>query len=356
MLQLKSYIQESFEHIRKALSIREKLIQRQLDLLSQKISIDKVKFSTENKNEVLEEIRSFGKFNLDHYAILNDVFTTDDYICPSNDHDFMYKKLEEQNGVKDNEIIVDFSNNKSLIKENANFLNESIINITINESKQLIEKSTNNLDVVKHQGRVFSGTDFINRRQTDENKLEKLIKQTKPLVDTQKPDSIPIKKEKVTLNKSMKNISNLTINNCTGTLNFKNISNLTINSCKGVNALDSPKTEEYECGFYNRLISENKLLNSIPTGPPSSISSSDSSRKIISKDIEFKNNNKLNYIPNCKSMNNMLNNNCNDFDDENYENNHPIQVQQWLKQIYYEAETEPVQNIEILEHSNIDIN
>lgn len=307
----------------------------------------------------MEEIRSFGKFNLDHYAILNDVFTTDDYISPSDDHDFMYKKLEEQkNDVKDNEIIVDFSKNKSLIKENANFLNESIINITINESKQLIEKSTNSLEVVKHQGRVFSGTDCTNRRQTDENKFEKLIKQTKPLETHLKPDSIPIKKEKVTLNKSMKNISNLTINNCTGTLNFKNISNLTINTCKGVNGLDSPhspKTEEYECGFYNRLISENKLLNSIPTGPPSSISSSDSSRKILSKDIEFKNN-KLNYIPNSKSMNYMLNNNCNDFDDENYENNHPVQVQQWLKQIYYEGETEPVQNIEILEHSNIDIN
>lgn len=269
----------------------------------------------------------------------------------------MYKKLEEeQNGVKDNEIIVDFSNNKSLIKENANLLNESIINITINESKQLIEKSNNNLEVVKPSGRVFSGTDCItNRRQTDENKL---IKQIKPTLETQKPiEPIPIKKEKVTLNKSMKNISNLTINNCTGTLNFKNISNLTINSCKGVNGFDStsPKTEEYECGFYNRLISENKLLNSIPTGPPSSISSSVSTRsKLHSKDIEFKNN-KLNYIPNSKSMN-LINNNCN-FDMENYENNHPVQVQQWLKQIYYEAETdEPVQNIEILEHSNIDIN
>lgn len=300
----------------------------------------------------MEEIRSFGKFNLDQYAILNDVFTTDDYICPSDDHDFMYKKLEEKkNGVKDNEIIVDFANNKSLIKENGNLLNESIINITINESKQLIEKSTNNLEVVKPQGRVFSGTDCTNhRRQNDENKFEKLIKQTKPLETHLNPESIPIKKEKVNLNKSMKNISNLTINNCTGTLNFKNISNLTINSCKGgVTGLDShsPKTEEYECGFYNRLISENKLLNSIPTGPPSSISSSDSSRKILSKK------HKLNYIPNSKSM---LNNNCNDFDDENYENSHPIQVQQWLKQIYYEGETEPVQNIEILEHSNIDIN
>lgn len=347
-MQLKSYVQESFEHIRKALSIREKLIQRQLDLLSQKISIDNVKFSTENKNEVLEEIRSFGKFNLDHYAVLNDLFTIEDYICPSDDHDFMYKKLEEQ---KDQEIVVDFSKNKSLIKENANFLNESIINITINESKQLIENSTNSLEVVKHQGRAFSGTDCTKRRQSIENNLKKLIKQTNE-TETQTSQEQPIKKEKaVALNKSLKNISNLTINNCTGTLNFKNISNLTINSCKGVPAIDSPKNEEYECGFYNRLISENKLLNSIPTGPPSSLSSSESSRQ-LSKDIEFKNN-KLNYIPKCKSMNLLKKN---EFDDENYENSHPIQVQQWLKQIYFEGETDPTQNIEILEHSNIDIN
>lgn len=261
----------------------------------------------------------------------------------------MYKKLKEQNEVKEQEIIVDFSKNKTLIKENANFLNESIINITINESKQLIEKSS--LEDAKHQGRVFF-PEYTNRRQVEDTNLEKLIIQTTKNSESQKNDSVPIKKDKIPLkNESMKNISNLTINNCTGTLNFKNISNLTINTCKGGVVLESPKPEE--CGFYNRLISENKLLNSIPTTGPS-LSSSDSSRKVLSKDIEFKNN-KLNYIPNSKSMN-MLNNNCNDFDEGNYENSHPIQVQQWLKQIYYEAETEPVQNIEILEHSNIDTN
>ncbi|XP_055707789.1 uncharacterized protein LOC129804481 [Phlebotomus papatasi] len=256
---LKQHVRESFEHLRKALAIREKLLLRQVEVLQnqtqQKLSIDEVKFIPENEEAVISSIREFGKFNLENYNFANDLLANEDYICPANDHETLHKYVSEEKSTPD----IDFSNNRTIITENANYLNDSIINIILSESKELIE----------------------GRRE-----------QNVGTVETKSMES----KQEETPSKSIKCcVSNMTINRCSGTLNLKNISYLTINTtCKATPAASTS-------------------LEDTPNPHTCSIETS------IDAQTE-----------------------------------HPGQIQQWLKQIISETETEPIPSDDILEHSRID--
>ena len=146
--QLKSNVKESFDRIRKAVDVREKLLLRQIDVVLQQsqqvaFEFDCIKFMNENEDDVINTIRTYGKYNIDNFnIILKDLYENEDYILPLNDHDLMHKScLEESENPESEEIVVEFFNNKSIIKNNADFIKESIINMTLNETKELINQS-----------------------------------------------------------------------------------------------------------------------------------------------------------------------------------------------------------------------
>uniref|UniRef100_A0A336MTS0 CSON006558 protein n=1 Tax=Culicoides sonorensis TaxID=179676 RepID=A0A336MTS0_CULSO len=155
-------------------------------------------------------------------------------------------------------------------------------------------------------------------------------------------------------NQVLKNISNLTMTNANGTINLKNISNLTINSA-ACNRFKVDKehihhTENHrnlsstepnpECGFYDRLITENKHLQY-------KLMENAFGKKVYTP---ASHGGDLNYHPHeaaCTGGPEKL-----PVGDEK-SNDQPIQVQQWLKQIIYETETEPIINSEFMEYINI---
>ncbi|XP_059613961.1 uncharacterized protein LOC132260067 [Phlebotomus argentipes] len=256
---LKAQVRESFDHLRKALAIREKLLLRQVEVLQnqtqQKLSIDEVKFIPENDSTVINSIREFGKFNLENYNFANDLLANEDYICPAIDHETLHKCVSVEKSTPD----IDFSNNRTIITENANYLNDSIINIILSESKELIEGKSG-------RGEGAKATQSMGSKHEE------------------------------TPSKSIKCcVSNMTINRCSGTLNLKNISHLTINTtCKATPAASSSLED---------------------TANPHTCS--------LETSIDA-------------------------------QHEHPGQIQQWLKQIISETETEPIPSDDILEHSRID--
>lgn len=305
---MKSSVQEKFTEVRKAIDVREKLLLRQIDViashyqhqqntqLSATPSIEDIYFVSENEKNLLDCIRTFGKFNLENINFTNDLFINEDYILPSNDHEISYKCLDykksnendDDNDDDDNEkekIIVNFSNNKKLIQENVDNINESIIHITLNEAKKLIEKTKlNNL----YQTTITEN--ILNENQND-NDI--------------KNDGILISQSSQTDIKQHIN-PNVTINNCNGTINLKNISNLTIN-CVTQDSFNIPdndnnisssgsKRQSIESDNSNSQTRnsktndngcKNKQKSSASTSQlPSSPSSSSSSKTTITKDSE----------------------------------------------------------------------
>ncbi|XP_055913493.1 dentin sialophosphoprotein [Eupeodes corollae] len=267
---LKLDVQVKFDKIREALNVREKLLLRQIDVIltsrqhksasaSASVSVlsstnprksapaggngtgnvtgpspdyQEMQFITDNEENILNSIRSYGKFNLDNINLaLQDLYINEDYIAPGIDHDTMYKCLsnnssDASNGNNDEEsIVVDFSTNKKLIRDNVSCMNESIINITLNEAKELIRKSNK-----------LSGTATSIATETDAPimplNLEGILDEDE--FDVDEDDGMPAP----THSKSSQTVENkrksrfkpkITINNCNGTINLKNISNLTIN-------------------------------------------------------------------------------------------------------------------------------
>lgn len=249
--------------------------------------------------------------------------------------------------------MVDFSNNKALI--NTNLINESIINNTVNESRELIEESIELIEKAK----LFEFDEFLAEPE----------KESLSIVDN---DSVK------TVNRNPQKIK---IHNCSGTINFKNISKLTINTnCRGTDKKDnltftttSSDTSSstvfgndvncatYNCEFYNRLI--NEIKNSIKRSDHSDIHTTKDSSS-------FKNSSSTAFTPDSNSFDShckkvLLKNIKNlkiqvpDDNDQLHGNldantiTHPVQIEEWLKQIISETETEPMQNLEILEHSII---
>lgn len=294
---MKTNVKNHFHRLRQALDLREKLLLRQIDVLlsqyknrqlNQKIEIDSVDFLPIKEDELLNLIRSYGKFNVENFKI-SDLYENEDYIAPNNDHELFYKSFqsEEELNMQDNK------NATHSLKDKCNILNESIINMTLNESKELIEKSADLVstvsDKLKKDMKIAENPskkkklaiDIASRQGNKEiaEKSEKAVKsnenkQVAKAASKDEKGKSKLKRNEPTTSstkKTLKNISNLTLNNCcNGIIHLKNISHLTINTCKAGKTPPKlpPKPEKEEeivspeCGFYQRLITENKILKS----------------------------------------------------------------------------------------------
>lgn len=240
-------MRNSFTKLRHALDLREKLLLRQIEVLNRapdnnKIDFGEITFQTDH--EVLELLRNYGTYqNIECYL---------PYLENENEHEGMlYEKSFDPSSIDNKRI------------------SESIINLTLKESQNLITKSTDLVtsvgDKLKVQSKPRSNEGDLSIKQKSDSKDKK-----------QQSDDGKLKRNEATTSskkKTLKNISNLTLNNCGGSIILKNISNLTINTCKSPKIKDSPAPPTkpcttskscdgtfYQCDFYERLISENEVL------------------------------------------------------------------------------------------------
>lgn len=279
--------------------MREKLLLRQIDVLKQRPdsrlvnSFADITFITSKEEEVLSILRNYGLYqNLDSLL---------PFLENEEEENLNYSKcITNMENCLDNKI-----------------LSESIINLTVKESSDLISKSNDlklksadlvdavnlklknispsssitlnknqNINVMdKTKQAVTSNNPSTNNK--DKIKVEtKSIKQTEKEAKVEKNEEVAngskfLKRNNGTTSskkKVLKNISNLTLNNCgTGNIILKNISNLTINTCKQVQKSPTTVDDEIEtmvckesktcmevitprCEFYEKLISENEAL------------------------------------------------------------------------------------------------
>uniref|UniRef100_A0A2M4AGP1 Uncharacterized protein n=1 Tax=Anopheles triannulatus TaxID=58253 RepID=A0A2M4AGP1_9DIPT len=524
---LKLNVTDSFERLRKAVDMREKLLLRQLTVLVQQAQhitheFDSIRFSGDGEEDLIGRIRAYGRYNTENLNIMlqKEPYENEDYILPSNDHDIMHKSCrqgaDDERDPESEEIVVEFFNNRSLIREGAEMLCESIINLTLNESRELIDRTigggggvkpttelvsgeeegvrleehdlsevrtckidptayrlphrnhrrsslsgvalrdeANGGDWVPFQGelhnivkelgaeggddgcnnnRKLSGGNVGNQHQLVAAKTrstsrdgDKLVPHSFPTPHRMIPkasqtDGLLIATTdsegnvtpcKAATDKRMHNVGHLTMGGCGSTINLKNVTNLTINACpERLPAPPVTKTVEQAsategalpseegspvCGFYKRLITENKILrnhifNSKETTDPANIvnqptvdaDSSSASAKTSSQDslyelyyevlrsvaeekaemkrkIAEKNHPSLGMMMRDKYdrlIEQAKANGTNpltkkDKTDEEAETD-ATHIQQWLEQIFTEPETEPIQNDDMLEFSKID--
>nr|XP_040222112.2 uncharacterized protein LOC120949134 [Anopheles coluzzii] len=524
---LKQNVTDSFDRLRKAIDLREKLLLRQLTVVVQQaqhitFEYDSIRFLGDGEDELVGRIRTYGRYNIDNFNVIlqKEPYENEDYILPSNDHDLMHKSCrqgaDDERNPESEEIVVEFFNNRSLIKDSAEMVRESIINLTLSESRELIDRTigmpkpfldaatadepTNDgletlrvckIDPTAHRlyrGRCsipdlppLDSLSFQGEQQQDDgsnNNLqgsvsngnakhgrnvsrdgEKLISLSLPpqrmIPKASQTDGLLVPSNtttstdsegnvhessaacKAAVDKRMKNVNHVTMNSCGSTINLKNVTNLTINSCSErpqmrekehavpkTSGADQGPSEEGspECGFYKRLITENKILrNHIlktklggGTGcgsvksQPAVMSSSVSDRSLSSATDETLSNSKqpsnetADGVSNSSSSSSSIvapsgpaepETNLNiplseqelrqmlDMPSSMCEKSlsfvlgelygmpsglatlanagagktkeHTMQIQQWLKQIISEAETEPFQNAEMLEFSKI---
>lgn len=257
-------MKNSFTKLRHALDLREKLLLRQIDVLNRapdnnKIDFCEITFQTEAEEQVLELLRNYGCFqNIDCYL------------------PYLENENENEGLPFEKSFLCDA---KSLDNKK---LSESIINLTLKESQNLIYHCSDLVTSVCDKLKVES-TKGRHQEQSIDKTLDyhgnKSLLSIKPKNDVKvkQPDEGKLKRNDTTTSskkKTLKNISNLTLNNCNGSIVLKNISNLTINTCKQPEMFSkadetppkSCKTSKscdgsfYQCDFYERLISENEVL------------------------------------------------------------------------------------------------
>lgn len=253
VIQLKVDIHKKFANLRSALLMREKLLYRQLEVVasttqhltecgaetnilfkSRTNEGDDIKILFEEEAELLRSIRTFGRFQLGSMVL---ALKQEDYITPNCDHETMYKNIQsdenqcnllpQQKQVSDS-VLVDFSKDKSLIKHNVKYINDSIVNITLEEAKDLIRS-----------------THVRNERTIPQLNLEELDDEVEsPIVEavsnlsrgtyTNNSDTVSsvtniTDTSSVKRSKFVRTKPKVTINNCNGIINLRNISSVTIN-------------------------------------------------------------------------------------------------------------------------------
>uniref|UniRef100_A0A182ST09 Uncharacterized protein n=1 Tax=Anopheles maculatus TaxID=74869 RepID=A0A182ST09_9DIPT len=518
---LKENVTDSFERLRKAVDMREKLLLRQLTVVVQQaqhitFEYDSIRFLGDGEDDLVGRIRTYGRYSIDNFNVIlqKEPYENEDYILPSNDHDLMHKSCrqgaDDERNPESEEIVVEFFNNRSLIKDSAEMVRESIINLTLNESRELIDRTIgggggggagttneeplracskidstthrpysrgrNSLTDIQLDSLSFQGDQQQQQQQQQQqddgsnNNVakgntkpartvsrdgEKVISlslppqrmipkasQTDGLIVASGTDSEGNVREttttttcKAAIDKRMKNVNHVTMNSCGSTINLKNVTNLTINSCSERSQLKErerstvPETKcpseegSPECGFYKRLITENKILRnhilksklgagvgsrfskSQPQPEPIVSSSLSEDRSLSSATDETltdskapsSNNNDTDGLSSSTSTSSapaapatnlniplseqelqqmfdipssMCEKSLSFVLGELYglptgvdalaghpapgkTKEHTMQIQQWLKQIISEAETEPFQNAEMLEFSKI---
>ncbi|XP_050097912.1 uncharacterized protein LOC126578921 [Anopheles aquasalis] len=529
---LKLNVTDSFDRLRKAVDMREKLLLRQLTVLVQQAQhitheFDSIRFSGDGEEDLIGRIRAYGRYNTENLNIMlqKEPYENEDYILPSNDHDIMHKSCrqgaDDERDPESEEIVVEFFNNRSLIREGAEMLCESIINLTLNESRELIDRTIGGGCGVKLTTDLVSGEEegvrleehdlsevrtckidptayrlpHRNHRRSSlsgvalrdeanggdwvpfQGELHNIVQelgaegdddgcnnnrkpgsgnvgnqQQHPLVATKTRSTsrdgdklvshsfptphrmIPKASQtdglliattdsegnltpcKAATDKRVHNVGHLTMGGCGSTINLKNVTNLTINACpERMPAPTVTKTVERAsategagntvpseegspvCGFYKRLITENKILrnhifNAKETTDPVNIAnqptvdadSSSASAKTSSQDslyelyyevlrsvaeekaemkrkIAEKNHPSLGMM--MRDMYDRLieqakANGANPLvkkeKTEEEAETDATHIQQWLEQIFTEPETEPIQNDDMLEFSKID--
>lgn len=239
------------------MDLREKLLLRQIEVLNRApdIKFNEINFKVESEEKVLEELRNYG------------VYQNIECFLP-----YLENENENEN--------LDISFEKSFFDPIDNKkLSESIINLTLKESQNLIKRSADVVTSVSDKLKVEQKwTDIDKSLDLHGNAKLKLINQKNDVKVKEQPEVSRLKRNDSSSNKkTLKNISNLTLNNCgSGNIVLKNISNLTINTCKQPKMLsktdDPPEPTKmcttskscdgsfYQCDFYDRLISENEVL------------------------------------------------------------------------------------------------
>ncbi|XP_050074381.1 uncharacterized protein LOC126562014 [Anopheles maculipalpis] len=518
---LKENVTDSFDRLRKAVDMREKLLLRQLTVVVQQaqhitFEYDSIRFLGDGEDDLVGRIRTYGRYNIDNFNVIlqKEPYENEDYILPSNDHDLMHKSCrqgaDDERNPESEEIVVEFFSNRSLIKDSAEMVRESIINLTLNESRELIDRTIgggggvvagttneeplracskidptimhrsysrgrNSLSDIQLDSLSFQGDQQHQQQQDDgsnnnvansnakpartvSREGEKLVSlslpppqrmipkasQTDGLIVASGTDSEGNVRESTTtttckaaIDKRMKNVNHVTMNSCGSTINLKNVTNLTINSCSEraqlkerttVTETKCPSEEgSPECGFYKRLITENKILRNhilkskLGVGGVGSRYAKSQPQPLVSSSVSDRS---LASVPDETITDSKAPSNNNDTDDggglssstststssappaglpetnlniplseqelqqmfdipssmcekslsfvlgELYglpaggvdalagsapgkTKEHTMQIQQWLKQIISEAETEPFQNAEMLEFSKI---
>lgn len=354
--------------------VREKLLLRQVDLWSvhsnATTNFQDTEFFTDNENDLLKLIRNYGKFNFNNSSInFSDIFKIEDDQDPQIDHEVYYKCVSDDVPYpisNDEQIVVDFSANRRLLRD-------SIINITVQETKDLIESQQK----VKQPPSPLTNSS-VNPLSASISPTEDTSSAVTATTDVK--SSKPTKKKRSFRPK-------ITINNCNGIINLRNIANLTINCAKEVSlrkakspasrktndddeetVTSTTKEGEGNCEFYERLLEEIKqtlVLKKTRTYPfalsaddnvddeevdgyaedvhvdtPLSEETPDSTvgaTKIADKKFVLKNFENLKII--LESIDGA--------------DLHPVQIEQWLAEIVTETEIEPVVGGEIFEHSEI---
>lgn len=360
---MKSQVRNSFTKLKNALELREKLLLRQLEVFENRpdknqIDFSEISFQTPNEHELTELLKTYGNYpNIESFLPYLVSYEEEE-----NAKDQLYEKTID--------TIESLDNKK---------LSESIINLTLKESQDLLSKSEFLVSAVQDKLKCFLPTPQPDIDQT-RIKEQSSIKQTSP-VDTKVKESDKLKRNSATTSskkKTMKNISNLTLNNYCGSIILKNISNLTINTCKSKAVADVPvcKTPKPcepvfypQCDFYEKLISENEalkrsivthsvtypdMISQVCMSPTKSDPKDDATYSITSasSSIDIKNVDEeirqIEEISTIKSGRSSIEHHMGEAF-----MNHPPMIQCWLNKMYTETEIEPQNNGEILEFSKI---
>lgn len=380
------------------MELREKLLLRQLEVLtlhgsnSNKVDFSSISFLTDDEEKLLTMLRNYGSYqNIDCYL----------------------PYLENENEAEDpDNMLFEKSFDTQLMD---NMLSSSIINMTLNESKELISKSNDLVAIVGDKLSAYpkplKGIDKQSSDQGNNTKDIVSIKHSAAKVGDG-TDHSKLKRNDTTTSskkKTLKNVKNLTINSCNGILNLRHIGNLTINTCKQQLAstaqkkVDEPprcKTSKScdgnfinpECDFYKRLITENEVLKNhivkqsvtqscsmypdpIATAcmspSPSTIAAPDDGTYSINSTVESSSTSSMieeeeDGFPAMKKSERTEKIGCSTIGyDASIEEistrnamlsptsvHHPPIIQCWLNKMFLEAESEP-QNLEFLEISNI---
>lgn len=315
--------------------MREKLLLRQLEVINttrkQQLQAgggkrDKdntldsgIEFLCDNEHELLAAIRNFGRYQLTNLNLaLQDVYLkNEDYIKPSDDHETMFKGLNQSGeegelGVEDEEgresIVVDFSRHKSLMEHNAKLMNESIINITLKEAKELIKQAK-----LKREQPVPP----LNLEELDDE-VESSIAEVVSSLEQGSLDHSELlgnnkysQTQQTTKQKRFK--PKITINNCNGTINLRNIASLTINCTtednvkaqipvRYPNQQDDEEEEEEEASSSSTNKSKSKFSQKSKTLIESLVSSSSNTTECTSP-TSTTNSNTPNSLSNYSSNN-----------------------------------------------------
>lgn len=254
-MQLKEGIHKKFADLRAALQMREKLLFRQLEVVastkqhltecgaennilfkSRTNEGDDIKIIFEDEADLLRSIRSFGRFQLGSMVL---ALKQEDYITPNCDHEIMYKNIQSDENQSNllpqkkqfsevsDSVSVDFSKDKTLIEHNVKYINDSIVNITLEEAKELIRRTQVINQTAIHQLNLEELDDELESPLFEAVSNLSCDSYNKKSENGNMPNLSAISSVKRT--KAVRNKPRVTINNCNGIINLRNISSVTIN-------------------------------------------------------------------------------------------------------------------------------